>query len=107
MIEPVLLDLASSPSTVYVRKNVQKYKNADGLTVYRYDEAALTLEEYAAYQEEEAAAESLSMQLIAQNFNEVNLQNMENAIAAQEEREALGQQISNIELLILETGIGI
>ena len=99
---PTLIDTQSSPGTVYVRKDVEEYKNPDGLTVYKYDEAALNLKEYEEYQEEVANTESLSMQIITQALEDITIQATEDSITQQEGREEIGQMISDLELLILE-----
>lgn len=99
---PTLIDTQSSPGTVYVRKDVEEYKNPDGLTVYKYDEAALNLKKYEEYQEEVANTESPSMQIITQSFEDIAIQAAEDSIAQQEGREEIGQTISDLELLILE-----
>lgn len=99
---PTLIDTQSSPGTVYVRKDVEEYKNSDGLTVYKYDEAALNLKEYEEYQEEVANTESLSMQIITQALEDITIQATEDSITQQEGREEIGQMISDLELLILE-----
>ena len=102
LVYPTLIDTQSSPGTVYVRKDVEEYKNPDGLTVYKYDEAALNLKEYEEYQEEVANTESLSMQIITQALEDITIQATEDSIAQQEGREEIGQMISDLELLILE-----
>lgn len=99
---PILVDTDSSPGTVYVRRNVEEFKNPDGLTAYRYDEAALNLQEYAEYQTEIENTESLSMQIITQAFEDIAIAAAEESIAEQEGREEIGQMISDLELLILE-----
>ena len=49
---PALIDITSSPKGVYLRKNViqitQEYEGEEQ-TLYEYDEAYLTKEEYALY----------------------------------------------------------
>lgn len=102
LVYPTLIDTQSSPGTVYVRKDVEEYKNPDGLTVYKYDEAALNLKEYEEYQEEVENTESLSMQIITQALEDITIQATEDSIAQQEGREEIGQMISDLELLILE-----
>ena len=49
---PELIDMVSSPTTVYIRENIQekqKIVNEEEYTIYTYDEAILTKEEYAIY----------------------------------------------------------
>ena len=69
--------------------------------MYKYDELLLTPSEYIAYEAQEEEATSPAMQTITQNFEEISLASLEQNIQSQTEREALGQQISNIELMIL------
>ena len=50
---PQLVDITSSPTTVYLRKNVQEVEvenpeTKETHTEYRYDEASLTKDEYIA-----------------------------------------------------------
>lgn len=48
--QPAVLDLDSSPSTVYIRKNITKATVRDGegvkIPVWKYDEAAISRDEY-------------------------------------------------------------
>lgn len=48
--QPAVLDLTSSPSTVYIRKNITKatVRDAEGvkIPVWKYDEAAISRDEY-------------------------------------------------------------
>lgn len=64
--KPKEIDTASSPFAVYVRRNItQKTKEQESgekVTVWVYDEAKLTLAEYAQYQKELAECNSLSQQ---------------------------------------------
>lgn len=51
---PVLLDTNSSKTTVYIRRNVTSETKTDEMsdtpyTVYKYEEAAITKEEYREY----------------------------------------------------------
>lgn len=49
---PELIDMVSSPTTVYIRKNIQeetRIENEEEYIIYTYDEAILTKEEYAIY----------------------------------------------------------
>lgn len=63
---PKETDTTSSPCAVYLRKNItQKTKpqeNGDTVTVWVYEEAKLSLSEYAQYQKELAECGSLSQQ---------------------------------------------
>lgn len=55
-IKPELVDATSSKKVVYLRKNIEEItrENEDGstATVYEYDEAKLTKEEYEKYLDE-------------------------------------------------------
>lgn len=57
---PVLLDTESCPSGVYIRRNVvtetRENEDSSQQTVYKYDEAFLTNNEYAVYLAQENAA---------------------------------------------------
>lgn len=56
---PELIDMNSSPTTVYIRENIQEETRMDEeeeYTIYTYDEAILTKEEYAIYLAEVNAA---------------------------------------------------
>lgn len=53
--KPHAIDTTSSPSTVYLRKNISQVNVKSGeetIKAWQYDEAQLTLEEYAQYQAE-------------------------------------------------------
>ena len=57
---PPLVDITSSPTTVYLRKNImtEEVKNPDtgeSRTEYHYDEAAITKDEYIAMLHEQVA----------------------------------------------------
>lgn len=69
--KPKELDTEASPFTVYIRKNIlrEEKEQQDGgsAEVWTYDEAALTLEEYAQYQKELAECESLSQQELVES----------------------------------------
>lgn len=64
--KPKEIDTASSPFTVYVRRNITQktieQESGEKVTVWVYDEAKLTLAEYAQYQKELAECNSLSQQ---------------------------------------------
>ena len=63
---PKEIDTTSSPRTVYVRRNISQQvktqENGENMTVWKYEEATLTLSEYAMYQKELAECGSLSQQ---------------------------------------------
>ena len=66
--KPLLEDTVSSPTTVYIRKNVKRVllTQPDGSAGYgwQYEEAALTLEAYEAYKELVAEIETPAMQAL-------------------------------------------
>lgn len=58
---PEDVDMTSSPTTVYIRKNIEEVERMDDAsgvtrTVYVYDEAKLSHADYAIYKEEQNAA---------------------------------------------------
>ena len=69
--QPAVLDLSSSPSTVYLRKNIQQatVKNSDGtkVKVWNYDECQLTR---ADYDREPAVINQMAELIEAQAANE-------------------------------------
>ena len=68
--KPKEIDTAASPFSVYIRKDIrQEVRQQDGgsVTVWTYDEAVLTLKEYAQYQKELAECKSLSQQELVEN----------------------------------------
>ncbi|MCM1296420.1 MAG: hypothetical protein NC311_12855 [Muribaculaceae bacterium] len=69
--KPKEIDTAASPFSVYIRKNIQQETRAqpggDSITVWAYDEAVLTLGEYAQYQKELAECDSLSQRELVEN----------------------------------------
>lgn len=60
MTEPDEVDAVSSPTTVYIRKNIRQetLPDVDGeeLTVWRYDEAKVPRQEFEAYRAEKQEA---------------------------------------------------
>lgn len=66
--KPALTDTASSPTTVYIRKNVKRVliTQPDGASAYawQYEEAALTLAEYAEYEDLVAQVETPAIQAL-------------------------------------------
>ena len=60
MDRPLELDMDSSPTTVFMRKNIEEVEKEDTegqtYTEYEYDEAKLSKEEYAIHQAEVNAA---------------------------------------------------
>lgn len=63
---PELEDTASSPTTVYLRKNIRRTlvqgQNAEAYYVWQYEEAALSQEEYEEYKELVAQIETPAIQ---------------------------------------------
>jgi hypothetical protein len=69
--KPKEIDTAASPLCVYLRKNIQQEKReqqgGESVSVWTYDEAVLTLAEYAQYQKELADCNSLSQQELTES----------------------------------------
>lgn len=69
--KPKEIDTAASPYSVYIRKNIQqeerRQQGGGSVTVWAYDEAVLTLKEYAQYQKELSECKSLSQQELVEN----------------------------------------
>ena len=69
--KPKEVDTVASPFSVYIRKNIQqetREQQAGGsIKIWIYDEAVLTLKEYAQYQRELADCNSLSQQELVEN----------------------------------------
>lgn len=71
--KPATTDTTSSPTTVYIRRNIKRVLVNQGNTscyAWQYDEAALSLEEYAAYEELVAELETPAIQALREQ-NEV------------------------------------
>lgn len=66
--KPALTDTTSSPTTVYIRKNIKRVliTQPDGSSAYvwQYEEAALTLAEYAEYEDLVAQIETPAIQAL-------------------------------------------
>lgn len=66
--KPTLTDTTSSPTTVYIRKNVKRVliTQPDGNSAYawQYEEAALTMAEYAEYEDLVAQVETPAIQAL-------------------------------------------
>ena len=66
--KPATTDTTSSPTTVYIRKNVKRVliTQPDGSSAYawQYEEAALTLAEYAEYEDLVAQIETPAIQAL-------------------------------------------
>lgn len=66
--KPALTDTTSSPTTVYIRKNIKRVliTQPDGSSAYawQYEEADLTLAEYAEYEELVAEIETPAIQAL-------------------------------------------
>lgn len=100
--KPALTDSASSPTTVYIRKNVKRVliTQQDGSSAYawQYEEAALTLAEYAEYEELVAQIETPAIQALQE-------QNSILRAALADIYESVAEQVANQEntnLAILE-----
>ena len=100
--KPALTDSASSPTTVYIRKNVKRVliTQQDGSSAYawQYEEAALTLTEYAEYEELVAQIETPAIQALQE-------QNSILQAALADIYESVAEQVANQEntnLAILE-----
>ena len=68
--KPEELDTISSPSTVYLRKNVKQVEVETGderVSAWSYEEAQLTREEYKEYQLEQADMEKLGYKAQEEN----------------------------------------
>lgn len=100
--KPALTDTKSSPTTVYIRKNVKRVliTQQDGSSAYawQYEEAALTLAEYAEYEELVAQIETPAIQALQE-------QNSILQAALADIYESVAEQVANQEntnLAILE-----
>lgn len=69
--KPKEIDTAASPFSVYMRKNIQQeireQPDGESVAVWTYEEAVLTLKEYAQYEKELAECKSLSQQELVEN----------------------------------------
>lgn len=68
--KPAEIDTKSSPYVVYLRRNISQEEKESGdqtIKVWEYEEARLTLAEYAEYQKELAACNSLSQKELVEN----------------------------------------
>ena len=100
--KPALTDTTSSPTTVYIRKNIKRVliTQPDGSSAYawQYEEAALTLAEYAEYEELVAQIETPAIQALQE-------QNSILQAALADIYESVAEQVANQEntnLAILE-----
>ena len=66
--KPALTDTTSSPTTVYIRKNVKRVlitqPDGNSAHAWQYEEAALTLAEYAEYEDLVAQVETPAIQAL-------------------------------------------
>lgn len=93
-VAPVEVDLQSSPTTVFLRKNIQLVDMPDPsaddpdatVKMYEYDEAKLSQDQYLVYLTDQAA----------------QLGNTENQVAIAELAESYEQSITDIQLSIAE-----
>ena len=100
---PQEVDKTSSPTTVYLRRNIKEVTNEEGdNTHWEYEEAQLTVSEYVEYLEQMNVVKSLAMQRLMYELSELELVNMEAREQATEERETLAQMVNDLELSIAE-----
>lgn len=89
-VAPEAVDLVTSPTSVYLNKNIQKVtrQDMDGVSydMYEFDKATLTREEYTIYLAEQAAAQD----------------NVDAQLAIAELAEAMAQGQQDLELAIAE-----
>lgn len=78
---PLEVDKTSSPSTVYLRKDIKKVEAIeDTAEHWEYEEAQLTKEEYIEYLEQIAQLKSAPMQALMQRMSDLELAIAENSI---------------------------
>lgn len=78
---PLEVDKTSSPSTVYLRKDIKKIEAVeDTAEHWEYEEAQLTKEEYIEYLEQIAQLKSAPMQALMQRMSDLELAIAENSI---------------------------
>ena len=61
-VRPDEVDVASSPTTIYIRRNINEDERTDpdtgeAVTVYTYDEAKIPKDEYARYMQDKTQAD--------------------------------------------------
>lgn len=100
-VKPDELDVTSSASTVYLRKNIQEVTLHDDLmdidyTQWQYDEAQISVEEYEQYQS------YFHTQEIMKQISEQELTVAEELITKDEQIQELAQSISELELMFVE-----
>lgn len=91
------LELEIGITTVYLRRNIERTPKEDGdqiIFVWRYEEAQLTPEEYAEYQED---TEKPSIQGIMQQISGIQAEQEMQSIAQDSNTEIIMQTLSDIQ----------
>ena|GEM_PF-3452916 len=88
--EPQAVDKTSSPSCIYLRKDITKVETTSGtqtVTMWSYKEAALTAEEYEEYEQELAELESPAIEALRQENTQLmdSIADIYEQLAAQKE----------------------
>ena len=100
--KPSAVDMTSSPTVVYLRRNIERITEVDeeGNETYlwRYEEAKLTPKEYEDYLEE---ASSLTMQTLMQQTNELQASQELSDITAEMNHEEQMQLLNDIQADII------
>lgn len=60
--KPKDTDITSSPTTVYLHRNITTEINEDGATVYHYEEATITTDEYLLYSLDQNKQDIIALQ---------------------------------------------
>ena len=104
--KPAELDRTSSPSTVYLRKNiVQKVRtDEDGteVIVWEYEEAEMTSEEFEKYEKLLIQAESPAITQLQQQISEIQMSQEMQTIDRELTEEEQMQNLSDIQLSLEE-----
>ena len=104
--KPAELDRTSSPSTVYLRKNiVQKVRtDEDGteVIVWEYEEAEMTSEEFEKYEKLLIQAESPAITQLQQQISEIQMSQEMQTIDRELAEEEQMQNLSDIQLSLEE-----
>lgn len=104
--KPAELDRTSSPSTVYLRKNiVQKVRtDEDGteVIVWEYEEAEMTSEEFEKYEKLLIQAESPAITQLQQQISELQMSQEMQTIDREIAEEEQMQNLSDIQLSLEE-----
>jgi hypothetical protein len=100
--KPDEVDAKSSPCVVYLRRNITQIEKESGdqtVLVWKYEEAKLTLAEYAEYQKELAACGSLSQKELVENnlvLMEAIADTFEQQMALQENQLVIMEAIADL-----------